>query len=74
MDMPKSMTANNYNKIVIKLTNSVKSVAEDTMMDAAHELKDLKSNLVLNSPPDHVPNVIDVAVSCDGTWQRRGCS
>ena len=30
MDMPKPMTANNYNKIVIKLTNAVKSVAEDT--------------------------------------------
>ncbi|XP_065660932.1 uncharacterized protein LOC136084596 [Hydra vulgaris] len=74
MDMPKPMTANNYNKIVIKLTNAVKSVAEDTMMDAAQELKDLKSNLVLNSIPDHVPNIVDVAVSCDGTWQRRGYS
>ena len=38
------MTANNYNKIVIKLTNAVESVAEDTMMDAAQELKDLKSH------------------------------
>nr|XP_047127825.1 uncharacterized protein LOC124808661 [Hydra vulgaris] len=74
MDMPKPMTAYNYNKIVIKLTNAVKSVAEDTMMDAAQELKDLKSNFILNSIPDHVLNVIDVAVSCDGTWQRRGYS
>jgi len=75
MDMPKPMTINNYNKIVSKLTNAVKCVAEDTMMDAAQELKDLKNDhSVLNSINDRLLNVIDVAVSCDGTWQRRGYS
>ena len=42
--MPRPMIANNCNKIVLKLTNAVKSAAENTMMDAAQELKDLKSN------------------------------
>ena len=69
--MPKLMTANNYNRIVLKLTNAAKFVAENTMMDAAQELKDLKNNnIVLNSIPNHLADVIDVAVSCDGTWQR----
>ena len=41
------------------------------MMDTAQELKDLKNNnIVLNSIPDHLANVIDVAVLCNGTWQR----
>lgn len=75
MDMPKPMTINNYNKIVLKLTNAVKCVAEVTMMDAAQELKGLKNDhFVLNSITDRLLNPIDVALSCDGTWQRRGYS
>ena len=70
MVMHKQKTANNYNKIVLKLTNAVKSVAKNIMMDAAQELKDLKNNIVLNSIPDYLANLIDVAVSFDGTWQR----
>ena len=66
MDMPKPMTARNYDKIVDKLTVAVKEVAEGTMRDACNELRELQ-----NSPFDEK---IDVAVSCDGTWQRRGYS
>ena len=41
------------------------------MVDDAQELKGLKNNnTVLNSIPDHLINVIDVTVLCDGTWQR----
>ena len=69
MDMPKLMTANNYNRIILKLPNATK--AENTMMDTAQKLKDLKNNnIVLNSISDHLTNVIDAAVLCDGTWQR----
>ena len=32
------MTANNYNRIVLKFTNAAKSVAENTNMNAAQEL------------------------------------
>ena len=38
MDMSKPMTANNYNKIVLKFTNAAKSVPENTMMNASPEL------------------------------------
>ena len=52
-------------------TDLTKSVVKNTMVDAAQELKDLKNNnIVSNSIPDHLAYVIDVAVSCDGTWQR----
>ena len=69
MDMPKLMTANNYNRTILKLTNATK--AKNTLMDAAQKLKDLKNNnIVLNSIFDHLSNVIDSAVLCDDTWQQ----
>ena len=41
------------------------------MVDTAKELKDLKNIvIILNSIPDHLANAMDVAVSCDSTWQR----
>ena len=64
MDMPKPMTANNYDKIVNKLTDAAKYVAEETMKDACEELR-------LNT---NAGDILDTAVSCDGTWQRRGYS
>jgi hypothetical protein len=67
MDMPKPITAKNYDKIVVKLTAAVKTVAEDTMSDACQELKALHQC----ENPDEI---LDTAVSCDGTWQRRGYS
>ena len=71
MDMHKLMTANNCNRIVLKLTNSTKSVAENTIVDGAQELNVLKkNNIVLNSIHDNSVNGIDVLVSSDDTWQR----
>ena len=65
MDMPKPMTANNYDKIIFKYAEVSKSVAEDTMNDAAEELRSKNSN---------VGDVVDAAISLDGSWQRRGHS
>ena len=39
MNMPKPMTANNYDKIVSQVTECVKSVAEQTIVDAAEEIR-----------------------------------
>ena len=62
MNMPKPMTRNNYDKLVVKIASVTKTVAENTMSDAADELKNLaKDN-----------QVVDTTVSCDGTWQKRG--
>ena len=60
MNLPKPMTKNNYDKIINKVTAVTKEIGEQTMSDAA---KDLKVD------PDEI---VDVAVSCDGTWLKRG--
>lgn len=65
MDMPKPMTQNNYDKIIVKLKNIVKSVAEETMSDAVEEIKEI-------TPV--VDDYYDTSISCDGSWQRRGYS
>jgi hypothetical protein len=63
MDMPKPMTRNNYDKTIIKLAKITKSIAEETMADAAEELKGERGD-----------EVVDISVSVDGSWQRRGYS
>ena len=63
MNMPKPMTQNNYDKLVNKI--ATKSVAEETMTDAADDLRKLNVG---------ADNIVDIGVSCDGTWQRRGFS
>ena len=67
MNMPKPMTANNYDKIVSQVTECVKSVAEQTIVDAAEEIRNGQN-------PDSSETVIDTAISCDGSWQRRSYS
>ena len=66
MDMPKPMTKNNYNKIVKKLVTVTETVAKETMSDAIDELRSASS-----VPPD---TIMDIGISQDGTWQRRGYS
>ena len=59
------MTQRNYDKIVDLEMECVKSVAEETMLDAAAEIR------------QHVSNddeLFDTGVSCDGSWQKRGYS
>ena len=66
MNMPKPITANNFDKIVNHLAVSVQEVAEETMTDACRELKQSKN--------EDTSIVTDVDVSCDGSWQKRGYS
>ena len=66
MDMPKPMTKNNYNKIVKKLVTVTETVTKETMSDAIDELRSASS-----VPPD---TIMDIGISQDGTWQRRGYS
>ena len=60
------MTANNFHKITKTLKNATQKVVENTMKDAAKEIR-YKENV----PED---GVVDAGVSCDGSWQRRGFS
>ena len=61
MNLPKSVTANNYDKIINKLVKTSKAVAVIKMQDACEELR-------ADSSSDAIK---DVEVSPDGTWQRR---
>ena len=66
-NLPKPMTANNYDTIVNRLNNVAKEVVNETMKDAS---EDLLSKI--KDPNGDI--VIDSAVSCDGKWQKRGYS
>ena len=59
LNMPKPMAEKNYNKLSNKITKSTKIVAEICMKSAAAELVNEDGN------------VTDVAISVDGTWQKR---
>ena len=66
MNLLKPMTANNYDKIVNRLNVVVKEVANETSRDASEDLS--------KSKDPNYDTVIDTAVSCDGSWQKRGYS
>ena len=66
MDMSKPMTQNNYDKIVKKFCDVTEIVAKDTMSDAIQEIRE-KSSI----PQD---KTMDMSISQDGSWQRRGYS
>ena len=62
MDMPKPMASTTYDKLVKTIASAVKTVAENTMSEAAEEIRQKETTTV------------DTGVSCDGSWQRRGYS
>ena len=65
MNMPKPKTSKNYDKLVLKIANITEEVAQETMADAVAELRQNCQN---------EDEILDIGVSCDGTWQRRGFS
>ena len=67
MNMPRPMTQSNFNAAVNKMTKVVVDIAESTIADAA---KQLRTTAGMNNDE----GILDVGVSCDGTWQRRGYS
>lgn len=62
MNMPKPMTPNNYDKIIASASDIAKDVAEGSMSDVAEELRGSNDG------------VVDIGVTGDGTWQKRGFS
>ena len=69
MNMPKPMTTHTYNNIVDKMVIAATGVAKESMSDTVTELKGIHS-----IPTSASVQTIDVGVSVDGTWQRRGFS
>ena len=70
LNLPKPMTRNNYDNISNVLKDSAKCVAEKSMQNAVNELTTFQriSYTTADGP------VIDIGVSVDGSWQRRGYS
>ena len=69
MNMPKPMTTHTYNNIVDKMVIAATDVAKESMSDTVTELKGIHS-----IPSSASVQTIDVGVSVNGTWQRRGFS
>ena len=63
MNLPPPMASSTYDKIVDTIVDQVKTVAEETMMDASDEIK--LSSITENQ------EFVDTSISCDGSWQRR---
>lgn len=68
MDMPQPISARAYSYHTKAILRATKDVAESTIKDAVEELHNLKSYEVDDN------GVLETAISCDGTWQRRGFS
>ena len=68
MDMPQPVNPRAYSYHTKAILRATKDVAELTIKDAVEELHNVKSNEVDEN------GVLKTAISCDGTWQRRGFS
>ena len=69
MNMPPPPAAKNYSKISGVITSCLRSIAKESMSNAAEEVRNLKEpNDSAGSEP------VNCGVSCDGTWQERGFS
>ena len=66
MNMPKPMTQNNYDKLVLAISAATKEIAEQTMLDAANDLREHNGALETD--------IVDIDASSDGSWQRKGFS
>ncbi|KAK3751312.1 hypothetical protein QZH41_007109 [Actinostola sp. cb2023] len=64
--MPPPPKPNAYDRHNKALLNAAKTVASNTMVDSGIEIHELKN--------EHVDDISQCGVSCDGTWQKRGYS
>lgn len=64
LNSPPPMTKNNYRKVFREIHSATRTVALESMRNAAAEVRRMD--------PDQDDGFINTAVSVDGTWQRRG--
>ena len=67
MNIPKPFTVNVYNKIVDQIATATEEVAQETIEEAVESIREMKGST-------NDEEIIDIGVSLDGTWQRRGFS
>lgn len=74
MNLPPPVTKKAYNEHLIRIEKAASSHAEEVMQDAAHRLKEK----IRQEQPDNIEcgetDIAHVAVTVDGTWQKRGHS
>ena len=71
MNLPPPVTKKAYNEHLIQIENATIGNAEQQMQDAARRVKEKVDG---EQPDDIVDDVASVAVTVDGTWQKRGHS
>jgi len=64
MNMPSSICKTSYNKINVLLRDAAKTVAKNTMQKAAKDIHEKHRGAT--------GGVVDIGVSVDASWQRRG--
>ena len=69
LDLPMPVSKNVYTMHVQEIEKQAKLQVEDSMTRARKEVHDFYC-----AKSDNDSDVVDVLVSCDGTWQRRGFS
>ena len=66
LNLPPPLSRSNYDTTASSILVSVRDVANESMIAAANEISQLKGK--------NDDGIANCAVSCDGTWQRRGYS
>jgi hypothetical protein len=71
MNLPPPVTKKAYNEHLIRIEKAAIGNAEQQMQDAATKLRE---KVAREQPDDIVDDAASVAVTVDGTWQKRGHS
>ena len=74
MNLPPPIAAPSYSRQLKLLSSVAKTGAESQMKDAAKRICDIILRKNPNAGKEDVDGAISVAVSVDGTWQKRGYS
>ena len=73
MNMPEAMAQTTYDEINSELHKASVGTAQESMEKAVHEICDLESQkLDDTASTNDINNVLDIKVSGNGAWQKRG--
>ena len=67
MNLVPAMNVNSFNKSMGDIISSYKQCAEDKMNSAAENVRQMNNEITVDNE-----TIVDIVVSSDGTWQKRG--
>ena len=67
MNLVPPMNVNSFNKSMGDIISSYKQCAEDKMNSAAENVRQMNNEITVDNE-----TIVDIVVSSDGTWQKRG--